>query len=70
MELAEQMCPNVGHAELLALTVGLGSLAASLPALLVMWNSSQAELRGTHELTRPPGFRQGHTCIVPCQCLH
>lgn len=43
MELGGQKHLHVGHVKLLPLTVGLGSLAASLPALLVMcqaWNSS------------------------------
>lgn len=43
MGLGGQMCLAV------PLTAGLGSLAASLPALLVVcqaWNSSQAELTG------------------------
>lgn len=73
MELGGQMCPSVGHVELLPLIVGLGSLAASLPALLVMcqaWNSSQAKLKEEHKLTHPPVLRQDHTCIIPCLCLH
>lgn len=60
MELGGQVCPSVGHVELLPLIVGLGSLAASLPALLVMCqaeNSSQAELKGDTR-AHPPSCSQ------------
>lgn len=62
MELGGQKCPDVGHVELFPLTVCLGSLAASLPALLVMcqaWNSSQAELTGHTQVHLPSCSQAG-----------
>lgn len=55
MELGGQMC-------LVPPAAGLGSLAASLPALLVVcqaWNSSQAELTGHTQAHLPSCSQAG-----------